>query len=160
MAAVPQLQRTFKELGEYGKNTGREIRELERNVADELKRIRDFVNLVTGSVHTIGNRSFLRATELMSRSGALLGGTSVVPVNMLDTEFGPSFAATLPPRAAGLQCIVKDAKNNAATYNVTVSPAEDLVNIDGSPSADVINIDGDGRWYFCDGQDWWRLRCG
>lgn len=159
MTAALKTASKLKELGTYGKDPGRETRELERNIADELKRMRDFINDVLASaVHTIGNRSFLAPPAvLMKRAGTLLGGTSVIPVNLLDTEFGPGFAVKLPPRAPGLQCVVKDAKNNASVYSVTVSPTEDLANIDGSPSADVINIDGAYRWYWCDGPDWWKL---
>lgn len=156
MAAVPQLPSKFAEVGEYGKNPGREIRALERNVADELKRMRDFVNTVTGSVFTIGNRSFLVVVPIVDRDGDLKGGLSVAPINLIDTTGARSM--TLPPRQAGLNCIVKDATGTASGQNITIAPAEDLVFIDGSPAADVVDVDFGAAWYVCDGDAWWRLR--
>lgn len=155
MSAAPQLARTFKELGEYGKNPGREIRELERNVADELKRMRDFLNLVTGSVFTIGNRSPMTVVPVVDRDGPLVGGKSVAPLNLIDTTSARSM--TLPARAEGLLVGVKDATGTAASQNILVAPLEDLVNIDGSPAADTIATDFGVVWYLSDGQDWWKV---
>ena len=152
-----RLSANLKELGEYGKAPGREIRALERNVADAIKRIQDYANdVLTDAIAVIGNRSPLVVIAAKSGTFPLLGGTSVVPVNLVDTLVVPA-VVTLPPRKLGLNVIVKDATFNAAVNDITISPFEPTANIDGQLIPYVLATNNGAIWLTCDGADWWTV---
>jgi len=152
-----RLSANLGQLSEYGKNPGREIRALERNVADAIKRVQDYCNdVLTAALAVVGGRSPLLVIAAKSGTFALLGGSSVIPVNLVDTSSVAS-TATLPPLAVGRNVIVKDATFNAAVNSVTISPPEALANIDGQLVPYVLATNNGSVWLTCDGTGWWSV---
>ena len=152
-----RLSANMGQLGEYGKNHGRETRALERNVADAIKRIQDYCNdVLTAAIGVIGGRSPLLVIPIKSGTFTLLGGRSVIPVQLVDTSTTAG-TATLPFLVVGMNVIVKDATFNAAANSVTISPPESLTNIDGQLVPYVLATNNGSVWLTCDGTGWWSV---
>jgi len=93
-----------------------------------------------------------QSVQSVTKTGAYTCDSSAQGDYVVLCNFSAAHAVTLPPATSGRVIKVKDIAGNAATDNITITPASGT--IDGA-STYVLNLNHAGVELTCDGTNWW-----
>lgn len=92
--------------------------------------------------------------RVVTAAGAVTVSATTDYCIVVNKTTGAATTVNLPAVAAGLTFVIKDGKGDAATNNITLTPAAGT--IDGAATK-VMNLNYDSMTVICDGTNWWVI---